>query len=106
MDIRLISRHYEVTPDLRDYIDRKTERLCKHFDAIHSVEMILSMDGQMSKAELIVGTVRSRKCVAVEEHTDMYAAIDLVVDKVERQVTKMKEKLRSHHERAGGEQTQ
>lgn len=97
MDIQLTCRHCELSDDTRDYAGKKIERVLKHFDGVHSVEMILSADGDATKVEMIVGTVRGQRLVAAESASDAHAAIDLVIDKMDSQIKKLKGKLRDHH---------
>ena len=97
LDVQLTCRHFELSDQLKDYVTSKTDKLLKHFAGVHDVEMILSVDGGRPKAELIVGVVRGRKCVAEEVHDDVYAAVDTVVDKMVRQIQKLKGKLRERH---------
>lgn len=97
MDIQLTCRHCELPDDVRDYAGKKIERVLKHFDGVHSVEMILSAEGDQTKVEMLVGTVRNNRLVAAESAPTAMAAIDLVIDKMDRQIKKLKGKLRDHH---------
>ena len=72
----------------------ETKNLTKHFDGVHSVEMIITEEGQGTKVEVLIGTIRSHRLVAAADAADPTAAIDLVMDKMDRQVKKEKEKLR------------
>ena len=94
MDIRLTCRHYDLSEEIREYASRKAERVVKHFDGVHSVEMILSMEGGRPKAEMIVGAVRGQKCVAAETGDDVFVVVDAVVDKIDRQIKRLKGRLR------------
>ncbi len=97
MDIQLTCRHCALSDATRDYAGKKIERLLKHFDGVHSVEMILSADGDATKVELIVDTVRATRLVAAESAPEPHAAIDLVIDKMDSQIKKLKGKLRDRH---------
>jgi len=97
VDIQLTCRHCELSDDLRDYVGRKMERVLRHFDGVHSVEVILSAQGAIWTAEMIVGTVRGQRCVAEGTGDDVFAAVDLAADKMDRQVQKLKGKLREHY---------
>ncbi len=97
MDLQLTGRHCELSDALKEYATRKAERLERRFDGIHNVEMILSVEGGRPKAEIIVSAVRGQKCVAGAIHEDLFAAIDLVVDKVDRQLKRLKGRLRERH---------
>ncbi len=96
MKIEVSGHQIDVTPALREYVVTKLERLERHFDQVLDVHVILSVDKLEQKAEATLNlTGRSLHANSVSE--DMYAAIDLLIDKVDRQVLKVKEKLTDHH---------
>ena len=97
MDIQLTCRHFDLSDEIRDYANKKIEHVLKHFDGVHSVEMILNAEAGSVTVELIVGTVHSQRLVATANATDVKVAIDVVEGKMDRQVKKTKEKLRGHH---------
>jgi putative sigma-54 modulation protein len=97
LDIRLTCRHCELSDELRDYVTRKTERVLRHFDGVHSVDVVLSAQGARWKAEMIVGAVRGQRCVAEGIEPDVFAAVDVAMDKMDVQVRKLKGKLREHY---------
>lgn len=101
MHLNLTGHHVEITPPLRDYIGSKLERLQRHFDHVTDIHCILTVEKLRHKAEATVhvsgGTLFAD---AVED--DMYAAVDALVDKLDRQVKKYKEKLTDHHARDAG----
>ncbi|MBK1726540.1 ribosome hibernation-promoting factor, HPF/YfiA family [Halorhodospira neutriphila] len=93
MQIELSGHHVEVTEALRSYVHDKLRRLEHHFDPIIDAEVVLEVEKLQHKAEATVrlGGGGSRVFAdAVAE--DMYAAIDALVDKLDRQVLKHKEK--------------
>ena len=95
MQINLTGHHVDVTAALRSYVESKFERLERHFDHVTNVHVILSVEKLRQKAEATLhlnGTDVFADCV--EE--DMYAAIDGLVDKLDRQVKKHKEKHTNH----------
>ena len=98
MNVTLAGHHIEITQSLKDYLNTKFERIERHFDNVTSVHCILSVEKLEHKAEAKInvsgGTLFAD---AIEE--DMYAAIDGLVDKLDRQVQKHKEKLTDHHAR-------
>lgn len=91
MQVNITGLHLEVTEAMRDYIEEKVLRLERHFDRIITLQVILQVEKLKQKAE---GTlhVAGREVVANAEHEDMYAAIDLLADKLDRQLIKHKEK--------------
>jgi putative sigma-54 modulation protein len=96
MQLTLTGHHVDVTPPLRDYVRTKLARLERHFDHLTNVHCILSVEKLSHKAEAVIhlggNTVHAD---SVEE--DMYAAIDGLADKLDRQVRKHKERLTDHH---------
>lgn len=95
MQIHLSGHHVDITPALRQYVTSKMERLERHFDHLGSVHVILSVDKLQQKAEATVHLNRAT-VFADAEAQDMYAAIDALIDKLDRQVKKQKEKLSDH----------
>ena len=96
MQISVTGRHLDVTDSLRNYVHTKFEKLERHFDHVTDVHVILDLEKLSQKAEATV-QVSGARLFAEDEHEDMYAAIDGLVDKLNRQVMKHKEKLKSHH---------
>lgn len=98
MQLNITGHHVEITPALRDYINGKLERLERHFDHMTGVHCILTVEKLRHKAEARVdvsgGTLFAD---AIDE--DMYAAVDALVDKLDRQIVRHKEKLTDHHAR-------
>ena len=96
MNLQVSGHHLEITPALHDYVTGKLERITRHFDNVIDVSVILSVDKLNHKAEVTVHL--AGKDVYVESvDEDLYAAVDGLVDKLERQVQKYKQKLQDHH---------
>ena len=95
MQLNLTGRHVELTDSLRDYINTKFAKLERHSDHINNVHVILDVEKLNQKAEATIH-VRGAELFASTEHQDMYAAIDSLIDKLDRQVIKHKEKLARH----------
>jgi putative sigma-54 modulation protein len=92
----MTGHHLEITPSMRDYVSSKMTRINRHFDHVIDVNMILSVEKLRQKIEANVHL--SGKDIFVEsEDADMYAAIDLLVDKLDRQIVKHKEKIKDKH---------
>ena len=91
MNLHLSGHHLEVTDSMRNYITGKLDRVKRHFDHVIDVNMILSVDKLVQKVEANVHL--SGKNIFVEsQDADMYAAIDNLIDKLDRQIIKHKEK--------------
>jgi putative sigma-54 modulation protein len=95
MQINLTARHLDITDALRSYVQNKFERLERHFDHMTNVHVILSVEKLRQKAEASFH-ISGHDVYADSEHEDMYAAIDGLVDKLDRQVLKHKEKMKNH----------
>lgn len=95
MQINLTGHHVEITDSLRDYVGTKFSKLERHFDHINNVHVILNVEKLSQKAEATLH-LNGTEVFATSEHTDMYAAIDSLIDKLDRQVLKHKEKLKRH----------
>ncbi|RJQ45507.1 MAG: ribosome-associated translation inhibitor RaiA [Gammaproteobacteria bacterium] len=100
MQITLSGHHVEVTPALRTYVAGKLERIERHFDHVTDIKVILSVEKQRQKAEATINAGgASLYADAVE--ADMYAAIDALSDKLDRQIRRHKERLTDHHRAQG-----
>jgi putative sigma-54 modulation protein len=97
MNLHLSGHHVDVSPAMREYVTTKLSRITRHFDHVIDVNVIVSVDKLKQKIE---ANVHLRgKDIFVESHDgDMYAAIDSLVDKLDRQIIKHKEK---HYEHRG-----
>jgi len=98
---KITGRHMEVTDAIRNYIDKKIERLQKHYDRLSEMEVILAEEGTGCKFEIIAKADHHAPFVVQQLGEDMYACLDKAVDKLERQLTRHKEKSRTHKGRAG-----
>jgi putative sigma-54 modulation protein len=95
MNLHITGHHVQVTPAIRDYVSAKMERVSKHFDHVIDVNVIMSVAKLRQKIEATVH-VRGRDIFCESTEEDMYAAIDSLVDKLDRTVIKHKEKNLSH----------
>lgn len=101
MQLTITGHHIDVTPALKNKVESKLSKLERHFDHLTNIHCILTVEKLQHKAEATVhlsgGTIHADAI-----HEDMYAAVDALVDKLSRQVTKHKEKLTDHHAREAG----
>jgi putative sigma-54 modulation protein len=95
MQINLTGHHVDITEPLKGYVDSKFDRLERHFDHVINVHVILSVEKLRQKAEATL-QINGANVFADSVHEDMYAAIDGLIDKLDRQVIKYKEKRQSH----------
>ncbi len=105
MQIDITGHHIDVTDSMRDYVNQKMERVERHFDIVSNAHVILTVEKQRKKAEASL-MVKGSKVFAEAIDEDMYAAIDKLIDKLDRQVKKHKEKMTDHHRGAVSLKTQ
>jgi putative sigma-54 modulation protein len=97
MNLNLSGRHLEITPAIRSYVSEKLGRITRHFDHVLDVTVVLSVDKLQRKVEANVHLPgKEINCECIEP--DMYAAIDGLADKLDRQILKYKEKLVDQHQ--------
>ena len=96
MRIETYGQQLEITPPLRDYVESKLSRLARHFEQPFDIRTQLSLDKPAHRAEANVN-INGRTLHADAAAENMYAAIDLLADKLERLLMKHKEKLVDHH---------
>jgi len=96
MQLNVTGHHVEVTPSLRGYVYKKLERIGRHFEQVIDVHCVLTVEKLQQKAEATLHVSGSAiHADAIEE--DMYAAIDLLADRLDRRIKKHKEKRADHH---------
>lgn len=95
MNINIAGHHVDVTPAIHDYVNAKLDRVIRHFDNVTSVHVVLSVEKLKQKAEVTLH-VKGKDIHADSVDADLYAAIDALADKLDRQVLKYKEKHSNH----------
>jgi len=95
MQVSLSGHHVEITDSLRSYVNEKIERLDRHFDQALDIHVILTVEKLRHKAEATMH-ISGGNLYADDVQEDMYAAIDGLVDKLDRQGKKHKEKMKNH----------
>ncbi len=101
MNLTISGHHLEVTPALRDYVTTKLDRITRHFDQVVDIKVLLTVEKQKEKE----GRQRAGCTIRVKgndmfaecSHADLYAALDELVDKLDRQVGRHKTRLKDHH---------
>ncbi|VAW49356.1 Ribosome hibernation promoting factor Hpf [hydrothermal vent metagenome] len=101
MQINITGHHVDITEPLRNYTSEKMTKLERHFDHVTNIHVILTVEKQAQKAEATVH-VSGADLFAQHQTEDMYASIDGLVDKLDRQVIKHKEKISNHNRKSGG----
>lgn len=95
MNLHLTGHQLEITPAIRDYVSGKLARITHHFDHVTEVNVILSVEKLRHKVEAGVH-VLGKDVFCESSDNDMYAAIDALVDKLDRTIIKHKEKALAH----------
>ncbi|HEY3645349.1 MAG TPA: ribosome-associated translation inhibitor RaiA [Gammaproteobacteria bacterium] len=98
MKLDLTGHHVDINDTLRSYVENKFEKLERHFDHVTGIHVVLTVSKLEHRAEATL-KVSGAKLFADAVEQDMYAAIDCLVDKLDRQVKRHKEKLSNHHDR-------
>ncbi len=101
MNLTISGHHLEVTPSLRSYVTSKLDRIARHFDQVVDIRVLLTVDNMKEKerrqrAECSVH-VKGRDLFAESSHADLYAAVDDLADKLDRQVGRHKTRVKDHH---------
>ena len=100
MNLTISGHHLEVTPAIREYVQNKLERVKRHFDQVIDISVILSVDNFPEKEKRQKAEINLRlagKTVYVESLSqDLYAAIDTLIDKLDRQVMKYNDRVQDH----------
>ena len=98
MQVNVSGHRQDITDALKSYVDTKLERLERHFDRITNVNVILRVEKQRQQAEATI-RISGGEIFADSEADDLYAAIDLLADKLDRQLIKRKEKSKNRKQR-------
>ena len=101
MNLQLTGHHLEITPALRDYVQSKLTRISNHFDHVIDMKVTLRVEKLAQKVEAtlhVPGNDLHAEC----SDENMYSAIDMLTDKLDRQVLKHKENRKDHHKTEGG----
>ncbi len=102
MEIIIHSRHLNATEAIKGYINKKASKLTKYSTKITKIQFTLKIEGVNNIVEAICSAARAT-LVAETSNADMYAAIDLVMDKLDKQIIKQKEKLKQPRRSIKGE---
>lgn len=99
MSLTITGRHLEITPAIREYVYTKTARILRHFDQVIDTQVMLSVEPLKHTAEITM-RLRGKDLHCQASDDNLYAAIDLLVDKVDRQVIKYKSKAQTYAKEA------
>jgi putative sigma-54 modulation protein len=101
MNLTISGHHLDVSPALREYVLTKLDRVKRHFDQVVDVTVLLTVENlrekeRRQKAEVTLH-IKGRDIFVEQSHEDMYAAIDQLMDKLDRQVVRHKDRVQNHH---------
>ena len=104
MNLTISGHHLEVTPSLRSYVTTKLDRISRHFDKLVDIKVLLTVENLKEKerrqrAECNIH-VKGHDLFAESANEDLYAAVDDLVDKLDRQVVRHKDRLQNHNHEA------
>ncbi|WP_428309901.1 ribosome hibernation-promoting factor, HPF/YfiA family [Hydrocarboniphaga sp.] len=99
MNLNISGHHVDLTPPLRDYVTSKLKRIERHFDHLINAEVVLTVEKLRHKAEATVHASGADMHAEATVDDNMYAAIDSLIDKLDQQTRRHKEKMRDHHVR-------
>lgn len=99
MQLNISGHHIEMTEALKSYVEEKISKVKRHFDNITNAQVTLTVEKERQKAEATIH-LSGHEIHGSAEHEDMYAAIDLLSDKLDRQVVKYKEKTQARKQGA------
>lgn len=101
MNLTITGHHLEVTPALREYVLAKLGKVTRHFDQVVDINVRLSVENLREKERRQKATVtvhvKGRDISLEQAHEDLYAAIDQLADKLDRQVVRHKDRVQDHH---------
>jgi putative sigma-54 modulation protein len=100
MNLQITGLHLEVTPALREYVESKIARIRNHCDYVLDIKVTLSVEKLVQKVDATVRLPGNDLRVECSDE-NMYSAIDMLVDKLDRQIVKHKEKRGDHHQAEG-----
>jgi len=95
MNLIISGHHMAITPPIRSYVEEKLSRIRRHFDHVIDVSVILTVDYLARKAEVRCH-ISGKDIVVKSDNPDLYAAIDAVAGKLDRQIIKYKDRLHAH----------
>ncbi len=100
MNLNITGHHVDLTPPLREFVETKLQRIERHFENMIDANVILTVEKDRHVAEATLHA-RGANLHAEAESDNMYKAVDRLIDKLDRQTCKHKEKHTDHHQREG-----
>lgn len=101
MNVTVKARHMDITDSIRDYVETKADKLDRYLVGLQNAEVIIDMEADKPVVEIVARAKKKNTFVATHRDDDMYACIDVCLDKVIQQLRRHKDKLRDHHPQHG-----
>ncbi len=100
MQVKISAHHGHLSEETQQFIREKAEKLLRYFDRLTQIEVTVDLENDIQKkVEFLVSAEHKHDFVAHEVHSDILAAVDLVIDKLERQLSRYKERIQDHRRR-------
>ncbi|MFM7052742.1 MAG: ribosome hibernation-promoting factor, HPF/YfiA family [Planctomycetota bacterium] len=96
MQINVKGKHLEITQPIHDYVAKKCERLTRYFDQVQSIDCVIEKEHNGFHVEFIVDVAHHEDFIVNYRDADLYAAIDLAIDREARQISEHKARMRDH----------
>jgi putative sigma-54 modulation protein len=97
VQVKITTRHGHLTEETQQHIQKKAEKLLHYFQRVMQIEVLVDLKEDDKSVEFLLSAEHKHDFVAKEHNQDILAAVDLVLDKIESQVRKYKEKIQNHH---------
>jgi len=99
VQIKISARHGHLAEETQNFIREKAEKLLRYFERLTSIEVTVDLKNELKAVEFLVSAEHKHDFVARETNSDILAAVDLLMDKLERQLSRYKEKIQDHRRR-------
>ena len=96
MQVNIKGKHLEITEAIDTYVRKKSERLIRYFDQVQSIDCVISKEANAYHVEFIVDVAHHEDFIVNYSDADLYAAIDLAIDREARQIVEHKKQVRNH----------
>jgi len=95
VQILITGRHLQLSDEMQRYVREKAGKLPRYYERLNSIEVVIAQHAGHFEVEMLVSADHRQSFVGRESHQDVFAAVDLLMDKMERQLTRHKEKVRN-----------
>ncbi len=96
MQVTIKGRHSEIPDNVRSYMEEKADKLSRYYDRIMAIDIVVDEEGPKNRVEMVISAAGHNDFVVQEIGNDLFACFDICMDKAEKQLTKVKEKIRDN----------